>query len=59
MRKPTWLPDSPAAAHKNIHVGDRIMAVAQGKEPPVQSSEEGDDTPANMSIRVELVLASR
>src|SRR5947209_3725313 len=30
------LPDSPAAAQKNIQVGDRIMAVAQDKEPAVQ-----------------------
>jgi len=30
------LPDSPAAAQKDIHVGDKIMAIAQGKEPPVQ-----------------------
>ena len=30
------LPDSPAAAQKNIHAGDRIMAVAQDKEPAVQ-----------------------
>src|SRR5712691_5351310 len=30
------LPDSPAAAQKDIHVGDRILAVAQDKEPAVQ-----------------------
>ena len=30
------LPDSPAAAQKDIHVGDRIMAVAQDKGPAVQ-----------------------
>ncbi len=30
------LSDSPAAAEKNIHVGDRILAVAQDNEPPVQ-----------------------
>src|SRR5262245_49298623 len=30
------LPDSPAAAQKSINVGDRIVAVAQDKEPPVQ-----------------------
>ena len=30
------LPDSPAAAQKDIHVGDKILAVAQDKEPPVQ-----------------------
>src|SRR5436309_6568701 len=30
------LPDSPAAAQKDIHVGDKILAVAQEKEPPVQ-----------------------
>jgi len=30
------LPDSPAAAQKDIHVGDKIMAIAQDKEPPVQ-----------------------
>jgi thiol-disulfide isomerase/thioredoxin len=30
------VPDSPAAAQKDIHVGDRIMAVAQDKEPAVQ-----------------------
>lgn len=29
-------PDSPAAAQKDIHVGDKIVAVAQDKEPPVQ-----------------------
>jgi thiol-disulfide isomerase/thioredoxin len=28
--------DSPAATQKNIHVGDRIIAVAQGNEPAVQ-----------------------
>jgi peroxiredoxin len=30
------LPDSPAAAQKDIHVGDRIMAVAQDNGPAVQ-----------------------
>src|SRR5437879_10805223 len=30
------LPDSPAAAQKDIHVGDRIIAVAQDQEPAVQ-----------------------
>src|SRR6266536_1513082 len=30
------LPDSPAAAQKDIHVGDKILAVAQDKEPFVQ-----------------------
>src|SRR6266487_1009348 len=30
------LPDSPAAAQKTIHVGDRIMSVAQDKEAPIQ-----------------------
>jgi len=30
------LPDSPAAAQKDIHVGDKIMAVAQDNEPPIQ-----------------------
>ena len=30
------LPDSPAAAQKSLHVGDRILAVAQDKELPVQ-----------------------
>jgi hypothetical protein len=30
------VPDSPAAAQKDIHIGDRIMAVAQDKEPAVQ-----------------------
>ena len=30
------LPDSPAAAQKNIHVGDRIMAVAQDEATAVQ-----------------------
>ena len=30
------LPDSPAAAHKGIVVGDKIVAVAQDKEAPVQ-----------------------
>ena len=33
------LPDTPAAAQKDLHVGDRIMAVAQDKEPPVQVQE--------------------
>jgi thiol-disulfide isomerase/thioredoxin len=33
------LPDTPAAARKDLHVGDRIMAVAQDKEPPVQVQE--------------------
>jgi thiol-disulfide isomerase/thioredoxin len=30
------LPETPAAAQKDLHVGDRIVAVAQGKEPAVQ-----------------------
>src|SRR6266702_479265 len=30
------LPDSPAAAQKNIHVGDRILAVAEDQEPAVK-----------------------
>jgi len=30
------LPDSPAATQKDIHVGDRIIAIAQDKEPAVQ-----------------------
>lgn len=30
------VPDSPAAAQKDIQIGDRIMAVAQDKEPAVQ-----------------------
>ena len=30
------LPDSPAAAQKDIHVGDRILAVAQDEEPAAQ-----------------------
>ncbi len=30
------LPDSPAAAHKSLGVGDRIVAVAQENEAPVQ-----------------------
>jgi hypothetical protein len=35
------VPDSPAAAQKNIHVGDRITAVAQDKESavPVRSGQ--------------------
>jgi thiol-disulfide isomerase/thioredoxin len=30
------LPDTPAAAQKDLHVGDRIVDVAQGNEPAVQ-----------------------
>jgi len=30
------MPDSPAAAQKTIRVGDRIIAIAQDKEPAVQ-----------------------
>lgn len=30
------LPDTPAAAQKGLHVGDRIVAVAQGGQPAVQ-----------------------
>lgn len=30
------LPDTPAAAQKELHVGDRIVAVAQGDQPAVQ-----------------------
>src|SRR5438552_18488383 len=30
------LPDTPAAAQKDLQVGDRIMAVAQDNEPAVQ-----------------------
>jgi carboxyl-terminal processing protease len=30
------LPDTPAAAQKELHVGDRIVAVAQGDQPSVQ-----------------------
>ena len=29
------VPDSPAAARKDIHAGDRIIAIAQGQEPAV------------------------
>ena len=30
------LPDSPAAVGKSIHIGDRVIAVAQGNEPGVE-----------------------
>src|SRR5256885_7013271 len=30
------LPDSPAAAQKSLQVCDRILAIAQDQEPPVQ-----------------------
>lgn len=30
------LPGSPAANHKDLRVGDRIVAIAQDKEPPVR-----------------------
>ena len=30
------IPDSPASASKAIHRGDRIIAIAQGDQPPVQ-----------------------
>ncbi len=30
------LPDSPAAAQHDLHVGDRILAVGQDKEPAIQ-----------------------
>src|SRR5205823_1146300 len=30
------LPDTPASAQKDIHVGDKILAVAQDKALPVQ-----------------------
>ena len=30
------IPDTPAAAQNDLHVGDRIVAVAQGKQPAVQ-----------------------
>ena len=30
------LPDTPAAAQKGLHAGDRIVAVAQGNDPAVQ-----------------------
>jgi cytochrome c biogenesis protein CcmG/thiol:disulfide interchange protein DsbE len=33
------LPDSPAAAEKQIQVCDRILAIAQDNEPPVQIQE--------------------
>jgi thiol-disulfide isomerase/thioredoxin len=33
------LPDTPAANQKGIHVGDRILSVAQDKEPPVHVDE--------------------
>ena len=31
-----FIPDSPAAAQKDLHAGDRIMAVAQAEGPAVQ-----------------------
>jgi thiol-disulfide isomerase/thioredoxin len=31
------LPDTPAAAQKDLHSGDRIVAVAQGDEPAVEA----------------------
>src|SRR5690348_1186087 len=30
------LPDTPAAAQRDLHIGDHIVAVAQGNEPSVQ-----------------------
>jgi carboxyl-terminal processing protease len=34
-----FLPDSPAALSKAIHRGDRIIAVAQGDDPPIKLTE--------------------
>jgi thiol-disulfide isomerase/thioredoxin len=42
------LPDSPAAAQKDIHVGDRIMAVAQDKAPAVQV--QGGNLPQALAL---------
>jgi len=39
------LPDTPAAAQKDLHAGDRIMAVAQDKEPAVQVGKLAQTTP--------------
>ena len=33
------IPDSPAAAQKEIHVGDRIIAIAQGNGPAVDAKD--------------------
>jgi hypothetical protein len=44
------VPDSPAAAQEDIQVGDRIMAVAQDKEPAVQV-QSGQLTQAVALIR--------
>jgi len=46
------LPNSPAAAEKSIHVGDRILAVAQDNEPPVQLQS------ANLAQAVALLRGS-
>ena len=42
------LPDSPAAAQKDIHVGDRIMAIAQDNEPAVQV--QGGNLPKELAV---------
>ena len=55
------LPDSPAAAHKDIHVGDRIMAIAQDKEPPVAVGNLAQTVPllrGPAGTTVRLTLAS-
>jgi thiol-disulfide isomerase/thioredoxin len=54
------IPDSPAAAQKDIHVGDRIMAIAQDKEPPVQIRNLAQAVPllrgaAGTTVRLTLV----
>jgi hypothetical protein len=58
------VPDSPAAAHKDIHVGDRILAVAQDTGPavPVQSGKSAQALasirgPAGTTVRLAIVSA--
>jgi hypothetical protein len=56
------VPDSPAAAHKDIHVGDRIIAVAQeeGSAVPVQLAKLAQTLalirgPAGSTVRLTIV----
>jgi thiol-disulfide isomerase/thioredoxin len=56
------LPDTPAAAKKDFHVGDRIMAVAQDKEPAVQVGKLAQTLPllrgpVGTSVRLTIVSA--
>jgi thiol-disulfide isomerase/thioredoxin len=60
------LPDTPAAARQDIHVGDRILAVAQDKEPmvsvcgaPLAKVAAMIRGPENTTVRLTIVSAGK